>query len=203
MSTDNKIDWELIERDYRAGLLSIREIARNHGLTDKTIRKKAKTLEWVRDLSAKINEAARSALVRSQAAPADLEATEAEIIADAADKIVTVVRVQRKRITRQTELVDLLTQQLIDVAGKRDDFEQAIEAECEDDKTSERRTRLMKAVGLPVHASTAVNLANALKTLIGLERQALGIKDDSGPDPVNALSTLMGQIAGKTFKPVE
>ncbi|MGC4125031.1 hypothetical protein [Enterobacter sp.] len=43
-----KPDWEAIESAYRAGALSLREIGAQYGVTEGAIRKKAKTLEWVR-----------------------------------------------------------------------------------------------------------------------------------------------------------
>ncbi len=51
-----QIDWERIEADYRAGLLSLREIAAaNPGVSHVSISKHAKRDGWIRDLSAKIN----------------------------------------------------------------------------------------------------------------------------------------------------
>ena len=185
-------DWEAIERAYRAGLMSIREIAKQHSISDKAIRNKAKDKAWERDLTAKVQEGVRAALVRAESAPAD---TEQEIINEQVDIVVGVVKIHRKRITRQTDLVDLLTEQLVSVAGKREDFEDEIEDMTADDRTGERRARLMKAIALPTHASTAVNLANALKTLIGLERQAYSIKDES-ERPVDALAMLLGRVNG-------
>lgn len=43
------IDWTEIERDFRTGTMSIREIARWYGVTDTAIRKKAKAGGWVRE----------------------------------------------------------------------------------------------------------------------------------------------------------
>lgn len=43
-------DWELIERHYRAGLLSLREIAKEGGVTEGAIRKRAKKDGWTRNL---------------------------------------------------------------------------------------------------------------------------------------------------------
>jgi hypothetical protein len=37
-----EIDWELIERDYRAGVLSVREVAASQGITHGAINKRAK-----------------------------------------------------------------------------------------------------------------------------------------------------------------
>jgi len=185
-----RADWEAIARAYRAGILSIREVAKANGVSDTAIRKRAIAGGWKRDLSVRIDEQARVALVRS-ANPQ----TEQEIIDQASGQVVAVVRTHRKHINLQVGLVDLLTQQLVDVAGQREDFEAAIEEETASDKSGDRRARLMKAIALPTHASTAVNLSNALKTLIGLERQAFSIKDES-ETPISALGDLLRQVSG-------
>lgn len=65
MSERKVIDWELIERHYRAGLLSLREIARDVGVTEGAIRKRAKRDGWSRNLTAKIQQKAEE-LVRTE-----------------------------------------------------------------------------------------------------------------------------------------
>jgi hypothetical protein len=57
------VDWEAIETLYRCGVLSIREIAKTHGLSDGAVRKRAKRDGWDRDLAAKVNTKVRSELV--------------------------------------------------------------------------------------------------------------------------------------------
>ena len=200
-STDkpsSKTDWEAIERAYRAGLKSIREVAEIHGVSDTAIRKKAAAHGWNRDLSVKVQERVRTKLVRKkpEREPSVLtpEAEQA-IIEEAATEIVTIVRRHQVKINRQSDLVDMLTQQLVDVAGNKEDFEQAIEDETAEDQSGKRRAMLMKAIALPTHASTAVNLANALKTLIGMERQAYSIKDES-ETPISQLGELLKQVSG-------
>lgn len=203
------IDWESIERDYRAGVLSIREVAKLHNISDKAIRNKAKAADWERDLSAKVAEKVRSELVRSESATQDPR-TEREIVEVAAATVVQVVRSHRTRIKQGNELVELLTKQLMDVAGKRDEFETAIEIACAEDKSPERMTRLMKAVSLGSHATIAVNLANATKVWVGLERQAFNIADAAEPDttkngnqPLHSMSTetLLAIAAERVVKP--
>lgn len=190
----SKTDWEAIERAYRAGGLSIREIAKANGVSDTAIRKKATACGWERDLTARVNEKARIALVRDGVRTANPQ-TEQEIVDDAASQVVAVVRSHRKRITLQTGLIDLLAEQLVSVAGKREDIEEAIFDETALDKDGRRRQAMMRAVSLPTHASTAVNLANALKTLIGLERQAFNINGESDA-PADPLSTLLSRVNG-------
>lgn len=41
-------DWEAIESAYRAGVLSLREIGAQYGVTEGAIRKRAKKFDWVR-----------------------------------------------------------------------------------------------------------------------------------------------------------
>lgn len=59
------VDWEAVEREYRAGQLSLREIGRRIGLTDTAIRKRAKLCGWSRDLSDKVRREVRIEAVRS------------------------------------------------------------------------------------------------------------------------------------------
>lgn len=47
-----KPDWEAIESAYRAGDLSLREIAAQNGISEGSIRKRAKKNEWVRNANA-------------------------------------------------------------------------------------------------------------------------------------------------------
>lgn len=59
------IDWEAIEREYRAGQLSLREIGRQYELSEGAIRKRAKAERWERALSDKVRSAVREKLVRA------------------------------------------------------------------------------------------------------------------------------------------
>jgi hypothetical protein len=176
------VDWELIERDYRVGVLSIREIGKIHNVSDTAIRKKARSHGWLRDLTSRVNEKVRTDLVCSSVRTSSPQ-TEREIIEVAAATVVQIVRGHRGRIRQGNALVELLTQQLIDVAGRRDEFQDDIEVACKDDKSPERFNRLMKAVSLEKHSAIAVNLANATKTWVSLERQAFNIEDGSSENP--------------------
>ncbi len=59
------VDWEAIEREYRAGQLSLREIGRQFGVTEGAIRKKAKAGAWTRPIADKVRAAVREKLVRN------------------------------------------------------------------------------------------------------------------------------------------
>ncbi|MFG1417188.1 hypothetical protein V5F38_05160 [Xanthobacter sp. V0B-10] len=64
MTSKPKADWDAIEREFRAGQLSNREIAARFGVTEGAIRKKAKAAGWERDLADKVRNEVRAKLVR-------------------------------------------------------------------------------------------------------------------------------------------
>jgi hypothetical protein len=59
------VDWEKIEAEFRAGQLSIKEIARANGITDTAIRKRARLDGWSRALAEKVRETVKEKLVRA------------------------------------------------------------------------------------------------------------------------------------------
>ena len=96
-------DWEAIERDYRAGMLSVREIARRHDITEGAIRKRAKAEAWVRALADKVRAAVREKLVRAdgtQNGTHQQRASDAEVV-EAASQVGVEVRLTHRRDLHQ------------------------------------------------------------------------------------------------------
>jgi hypothetical protein len=73
------IDWEAIEREYRAGQVTVVEIGRQHGLSHTAINKRAKRDGWTRNLADRVRKkvSARSAQVSPP--PIELAAIEPEV----------------------------------------------------------------------------------------------------------------------------
>lgn len=187
-----RADWEAIERLYRADVLSIREIAAQHGISEGAIRKRAKAEGWERDLGDKVAAKVRNELVRTEVrTKAPMSAgTQKEIVDEAAAIQVAIVREHRTSIKSGKEIVELLMHQLRDAIGARAAIEVFIEDQTKaDDDNMKRYNALMKAVSIPTHTAAVVNLANALKTFIGLDRQAFGLSDEvlTPKDPLAAL----------------
>ena len=101
-------DWQSIERNYRAGILSTREIAGQHSISHTAINKRAKAEGWDRDLSTKI-QAKAEALVSRRMVSAEVSkaavATERDIIEANAERIAQVRDEHRSDITRMRALV--------------------------------------------------------------------------------------------------
>lgn len=169
-----KIDWDVVERKYRAGQLSIREIARQHKCSDGAVRKKAKAHGWTRDLITKVNQEVRNKLVRSEVRVPD-EKTEKEIVEEAATVATDVVLSHRKGSQKGLWAVNILLKQLLEAAESRAQLEEEIAKETKG--VPSRKERFMRAISLKTHSVIAVNLANALKTLVGVDRQSYNLDD--------------------------
>lgn len=197
---NKSIDWELIERDYRAGLLSVREIAASQGITHGAINKRAKRDGWERDLKAKI-QAKADALVSkrevSKLVSADRAATEKGIVDANAQRIADVRMDHRTDIRRSRDLAMSLLQELEVQTGEISLFEELGELlRSEDDKGVDKRNDIyMKVISSAQRIDSMKKLAETLKTLIGLEREAYGIGGgDAEPNNVPAgLSHFYGE----------
>lgn len=68
MTEKRFIDWELIERDYRAGIKTLRQIAEENGVSHTAIQKRAKKEEWTRDLTERVHQKAQELVAKREVA---------------------------------------------------------------------------------------------------------------------------------------
>lgn len=61
-----QVDWEAVERDYRAGIKTLRQMADEHGVSHVAITKHATKNGWSRDLQAKIKAKAEEKVTKAQ-----------------------------------------------------------------------------------------------------------------------------------------
>lgn len=205
-------DWEKIEADYRAGILSLREIAEAHpGTNHVAIARKAKREGWSRDLSAKIR-AKADALVTERTVTADVTAerrvSERDIIDANAQAIVSVRLSHRRDIQRSRSITMRLLEELELQSGRENAelLEHLGELmRREDDRGQDKLNDLyQKIISLPGRAKTMKDLGESLRVLVTLERQAFGL-DDKDQKPQDSLTTLLQTIAGgnaSAFRPV-
>ncbi|WP_188245910.1 hypothetical protein [Enterobacter sp. E12] len=187
-------DWEAIESAYRAGVLSLREIASQHGISDTAIRKRAKKEEWTRDLAAKVKAKADD-LVRKREVRAQVRSenhiSERELVEATAEAIANVRMEHRGDIKRARELANLLFSELsaecTDVEALHKLGELMLNP---DDKGQDKLNDLYhKIISMPQRVKSMKDLSDTLKTLIGLEREAYSIKEDE-PSSVNKGTSL-------------
>lgn len=190
------VDWEAVERDYRAGVKTLRQIGAENGITEGAIRKRSKKESWDRDLAAKIREKA-DALVRKEAVRNEVRGIvrvpEKEVIEANAELQARIRREQRTDITRSRKLVMSLLDELEETTGNIDLFKQLGELMLSpDDKGVDKMNELyQKVISLGGRTSTMKSLADSLKTLVALEREAFGIDERKQADNQTTFNMVM------------
>ena len=92
-------DWEAVEREYRAGVLSVREIANGAGISHVAVIKRAKAKGWTQNLAGKVKEEIAKRLVTASVT-SEVTGNQREIVEAAALRSVDVILAHRKTIAR-------------------------------------------------------------------------------------------------------
>lgn len=193
-------DWERIEADYRAGLLSVREIAAAQGISHVAIAKRAKRDGWTRDLSKRIQDKAEQLVTTrtvTTSVTTEQAVTDRAIVEANAEVIAGIRLAHRKDISRSRTLAMALLGELEQQTGNLELFEQLGEMlRSPDDKGIDRLNDLyQKVISTPGRIDGMKKLAETLKNLIGLEREAYGLKigeDGGGEDVPTSLDHFYG-----------
>ena len=192
-------DWELIERHFRAGILTLRQIATEGGVVESAIRKRSKRDGWSRNLNAKIqhraDELVRKTLVRKIGAQANAP-SEKEIVEVTAQAVATIQIVQKGSIQRGHALFTKLLDELEQTTNNKELFEQLGEMlnESSDDGRSDKLNELYrKVISLPMRVDSAKKMIEVLEKVVRLEREAFGIGAGDGKE--NPIDTALMQIA--------
>lgn len=201
--TTKQPDWEAIERAYRAGLLSVREIAASCGVSHTAIQKRAKANSWERDLKAKIKAKADSLVakreVATQVASKSVE-TEREIIELNAEVIANIRMAHRGDISRGRRMTNKLLDELEAMTDEQGTIKELIaqlkDGDLDDGEAMSDMLALANKMGaLPSRTKTMKELAETLKTLVMLERQAYGLDEKAGGNDADELSKLMDDLS--------
>ena len=161
-----KLDWERIELDYRAGILTLREMSDKHSVSHVTIHKRAKRDGWTRDLAAKIQAKADELVNKAEAnrvGNKEAAVNETRMIETGATVIMQVKMGHRTRVRKHTELVDKLLEEL---------------ETCDED--------------LVTRVDISKKLGDTLKTLITIERDAFDIVTPTKVDHTNSDGSMAG-----------
>lgn len=193
-------DWEAIESAYRAGLLSVREIGSQQGVTHTAINKRAKKEGWERDLKAKIKAKAEALVSKrevSKQVSTEKMVSERQLIEANAEVIATVRMEHRGDIRRARNIANSLFDELEAECADVGALQQLGDLMFEpDDKGYDKLNEIYhKVISMPGRVKSMKDLSDTLKTLIGLERQAYDIDGPAGDDASKKLSDLMDDLA--------
>lgn len=148
MSKKPPIDWGKIAAACREGTQSTRQIARQFGIPESTLRKRIKAEGW------NAAKPPQRCAVPSNRAVAHKPGTPDATQGDAA--------AIEERMLR---LVDHLTKELEETTAQHDAIIEAIETETADDPSPRRRAAMLKAVSHATRSSTLKTLAQAAALL--------------------------------------
>lgn len=201
-------DWERIERDYRAGVKTLRQIADENGVSHTAVGKKAKREGWERDLSAKIAAKAEALVSKAEVSrevSTEAKITEREIVESNAQAIAGAIMAHRGDIRRNRALANKLLTELESQTGEPELFERMAELmESPDEKGVDKLNELYrKVISLPSRIDGAKKLAETLRVTIALEREAFGMDKERQVEspldgmPVDALRRLKGLLASE------
>jgi len=200
MGRRSDIDWEKIQRLYVAGRLTLKEISEQcGGVSQSSIRLKAKQLDWQRNLSGAIKERAKAKIAQIDAqelieqsakeSAKESAATIKKAIEEAANTQASIVirhRNEMRKLSEQADRLDKLFCEVLDAVDPTrtevsEDGSQVVTLNVGD---------LLKAT------QVYKNMVDSKAKLIDKERQAYGIEDgdeDSGDDaPTEIVVNLVG-----------
>lgn len=166
------VDWEAVEREYRAGQVSVRALATEFGITEGAIRKRAKAEGWQRALADKVREAVREKLVRSdgtQEGTQSQRANDGEIVEAASLRGLEVVTSHRKDLSQLHGLKRVLATRLAVILEGGDPG-----GICLGEKESA--------------GDLLEKLSRITSRLIPLERQAFNLDADPGSEAAAAIA---------------
>lgn len=196
---ESAVDWERIEAEYRAGLLSVREIAASQGITHGAINKRAKRDGWERDLKAKIKAKADALVSKRQVSKlvsTERVATEKAIVEANAQVIADVRMSHRTDIARCRRLAISMLEELEAETGDPGLFAKLGELLRSEDKNGQdkRNDLYMKVISSAGRIDSLKKLVETEKTLIGLEREAFSIDNAAPPEAPKSQSQVDSEL---------
>lgn len=187
------VDWELIEKDYRAGIKTLRQIAEERGVSHVAIQKKAKQFGWTRDLSEKIQAKAKEKVTKAAVTKASYQAgletkeaklTDAQVVDKYADIVASVDQIQREDVklaidnsrNQLQELVTLgnprFTEILEEIADAMDESGPTPNGGWKTDKTNELYRYIISLAG---RVKMAKEIAGSHGVYLPLQRKIFGL----------------------------
>lgn len=198
------VDWELIEKDYRAGIKTVRQIAEERGVSHTAINKKAKQFAWERDLEQKIQTAAKNKVSRKAVSTEVSTATklsDAQVVEKYADIVASVDEIQREDVKLAIDNSRSQLQELVALGDPK--FREVLEAigEAFDEsgptanggwKTDKVNELYKYIISLAGRVKMAKEIAGSHGVYIPLQRKIFGL--DQEKQSSNEIDQLLKRI---------
>ena len=203
VSGKRKTDWQAVERDYRTGKFTLRELADKFGISHQAIAKAAKKNEWTQDLAQAIKQATNAKLVANLV---DKEVAKsgqavANTVQAAAEVNTRVILNHRRGLNRLTEVKRKLLDQIEQAAENMADLAEVIQmVRSPDDNGMDRANdALKKAMGRSALVDDLKKLADVDERVRKGEREAFGLDDGPADDESKASRMTDAERAVRLF----
>lgn len=197
------IDWEAVERDYRTGSFTDRELGIKHGCSHTAVQKHAREGGWAKDLAGAVKAATESKLLEAEVAKgasAEVAARVARQVAKelpAATEVVSAMATVNSEVilrhradAREARNVAMgLLAELSAVSRNGEAIEELIaraSEDLDDDQAASMRSQLHELMRLHSRVGSMHRLADTLAKLQALERKAFKLDDEAPADPSKA-----------------
>lgn len=198
------VDWELVEKDFRAGIKTVRQIAEERGVSHTAINKKAKQFGWERDLEQKIQTAAKNKVSRKAVSTEVSTATklsDAQVVEKYADIVASVDEIQREDVKLAIDNSRSQLQELVALGDPK--FREVLEAigEAFDEsgptanggwKTDKVNELYKYIISLAGRVKMAKEIAGSHGVYIPLQRKIFGL--DQEKQSSNEIDQLLKRI---------
>lgn len=197
-----KADWDAIERDYRTGTFTLRELAEKHAVTHTTIARRAEKSGWTKDLTDAIRQATNAKLVQQavqqQCTDAHQNATETVLVAAEINK--QIIFGHRQDLSESRKVANSLLSELSASALLAEDQELLAQilagSGAEPGEEAKARATVSKALSLGSRVNSVKALAEAFTKIHDGERRAFNIQDVAPPPTSsNPIADLIAELS--------
>lgn len=178
-------DWAAVERDYRTGKFTLRELAEKYHVSHQAVGKQVKTKGWTQDLSLAIKQATNaklvSELVDKEIASGGQEVANTVLVAAEVNK--QVILKHRGDIARTSALAMDMLEELTLATRKPDEIQELFEkvtGDMEGQALSQAQQAFRDFMKVHSRVGSVHKLADTLTKLQTLERKAFAIDDEDG-----------------------
>lgn len=176
MARKARIDWEAVEKDYRTGKYSTRQLGERHNCSNASVANKAKEMGWKKDLTKQISQRTKNKSVEMTTGKTD----DAEIVEAAAEENARIINTHKGYVSKWQERTDKFASLIDDAMTKPEKQDPDNPWECD-----------IRAIGNAINSGT-----QALQRLIQLERQANNLDDGDDTEAGKTLEELLAQVSG-------
>lgn len=194
---DNAVDWNAIERTYRLGKKSNKQLGADFDVDHSSIGRRAKKFGWVVDKSEEVDAVTNSLLIQAASGNANPNATPSALEIKAAGQTnADVVLNQRVGLRRLGALRDGMLDHMEGAVAHMPDLADLIEQMRNPDDNGQDRVndRMRKALGRSDLIDDLKKLAEIDEKVRKGENEAFGIGKDKGLEPWEDLLQRLGTL---------